>query len=95
MLETLQIPLVETIAEALETMAFVAPMPADEPRFPEGALLIRIGFRGPLTGHLELIAPESLGQCIAANILGCDPSDELARTRPATPSKNSSTSPAA
>ena len=68
--------LVETLAETLESMAFVSLMPAEPPyNIPADAVRIRIGFRGPSRGVVEMIAPRDLGRLLVANI-SCDEAPE-------------------
>jgi hypothetical protein len=72
----------QSLADSAETMAFVSLMPPDGPcALPLDLLRVSISFTGPLTGSLELIAPAAFGALLAANMLGCDPSDPDAVTR--------------
>jgi len=71
----------ESLAEALETMAFVALMPAAEPTEPADGCVVSIEFARPERGVLELVAPRALGTLLAANVLGTDPSDPEAVAR--------------
>lgn len=74
--------LVETLMEALETMAFVPLMPAEgETPTPAEARRVHIDFARPEPGSLELIAPAGLGRLLAANILGTGPDDPEAASR--------------
>jgi Chemotaxis phosphatase CheX len=67
--------LAETLTEALETMAFVSPMP------PAGLLpaaplcRVRVGFTGQWWGWVEIVTPLKFGAVLVGNQLGCDPSD--------------------
>ncbi len=81
MLETESQLLVETLAEALETTAFVALMPG-EPGAPAPAELriVSIEFTRSDKAALELAAPRAFGQMLSANILGVEPDDEAAIT---------------
>jgi hypothetical protein len=81
MLETEQQILVETLADSLETMAFVALMPAEVPTEPPAELrIIAIHFVHGEPAQLELAAPRAFGQMLSSNILGVEPDDEAART---------------
>lgn len=72
----------QALAESAETMAFLSLLPAEQPfAMPDQMLCVRIGFAGPTPGTLELAAPESFGALLAANMLGCDPSDADASAR--------------
>lgn len=68
----------ESLTTALETSAYVSPVPlseAEEAEVPPRPLVASIAFRGPANGTLEIVAGNRFGSMIAANILGCDPSD--------------------
>ena len=69
--------LVESLASALETTAFVSVMPPDEPVMaaPEDALLICAEFSGARCGRIELIAPQSLGRLLVENTVGVESED--------------------
>jgi len=75
-----QVPLiVETLCEALETMAFISVMPAEPPDTPPAELRrVSIQFTKPEPGSIELLAPAAFGQMLAANLLGTDPADPIA-----------------
>ena len=68
---------VECLAEALQTMAFVAVEPP--PDAPEGLVpagpadVYTIRFTGPAAGAFQLAAPRAFGQLLAANIMALDP----------------------
>jgi hypothetical protein len=65
--------LLEAIAEALQTMAFVTIEPLTEP-VPAGERLCIIQtFSGPVRGQFQLDAPRALGALIAANLLASEP----------------------
>lgn len=70
----IQSPLiVEALLEAMETMAFITPLPAEPASPPPAeAKLLRIEFWRPEPGAIELVAPAALGRMIAANLLGAD-----------------------
>lgn len=75
-LETIKFNLLETLGEALETMAFVSLTPMDEPgACPPGALLVSVRFSGPIRGAVELVASGAFGVMLAGNILGTTPDD--------------------
>lgn len=76
MTETRNSFLVETLLEALETMAFVTLLPSENPQTPPPSLqLVVIGFTRPEPGELRLVAPLALGRLLCANILGVEPDD--------------------
>ncbi len=82
MSESLQMMATEAVAEALETMAFVAPMPAEPDALPTApAIVARIEFSGPMRGVLELAGPQQLGNMLAANVLGIDSADAEAQAK--------------
>lgn len=79
MLETLDSILVETLAEALETMAFIALSPTEDPNScPAEAVKLSIAFTRPDPGSIELVAPLSLGRMLSSNVLGLEPDDPAA-----------------
>ncbi len=67
----------EKLAEAMETMAFVSALPPDDAQVaaPTSAVLLQMKFTGPVSGVVEMVAADQLGQTIAENILPPDPSD--------------------
>ena len=74
MIETLNQFALEALADSFETMAFMSPMPAEEPHEPPmDAVLVSIFFAGSSSGIVELVAPRNLGKLAATNILGADP----------------------
>lgn len=80
MLEAEQSILVETLAESLETMAFVALMPSEVPEEPPADLrVVSVTFVHNAQAHLELAAPRAFGQLLSSNILGIEFDDEDAR----------------
>ena len=85
MLETSYPLVVEALTEALETMAFVSLMPleaAEAPPPAEPVVLVSIAFTGaPASGTIELMAGESFGAMLAANLLGTGPDDPDAAAR--------------
>jgi hypothetical protein len=77
-----------SFGEALETMAFITPLPPDDPAAavpPAGSTLVltRIEYRGVQCGALELLCPRRLGAMLAANLMGCEPDDPEADGRAA------------
>lgn len=76
-----QVPLiVETLLEAMETMAFVSLLPAEDGAPPPSeARLVRVAFDHPRQGSIELVAPRALGHLLAANQLGLTPDDPIAQ----------------
>ncbi len=79
MLETNTSSAMEALVEAMEQMAFMAPMPADETLLPSPqAYLIRMPFTGPVSGTVEIVAPQEVGTGLAANILATTPDDPQA-----------------
>ena len=65
--------LLEALAEALQTMAFISPepLPADSPA-PAGTVCISIRWSGPSTGQLQLATPHVFGELLAVNILALE-----------------------
>ncbi len=84
MLETLSDSVANSLVDALEQMAFISALPPESPlAVPTQALLIRIGFRGPVCGRIDLLADEAVGVLIACNVLGPDCIDAPFRARDA------------
>lgn len=73
--------LVEGLAYALETLAFVCLAPAEMPELPQQPVRCTMVCKGSLAMRLNMIAPLSLGHVIAANMLGTDPGDPEAVNR--------------
>jgi len=73
--------ILEALAEALQTMAFISPEPVEGPApAPETADLFTIRFAGDATGELQLAAPRAFGEALAINILALEPnSPEIAQ----------------
>ncbi|HEV7299996.1 MAG TPA: hypothetical protein VGN72_11575 [Tepidisphaeraceae bacterium] len=68
----------EMIVEAMESMTFVSPFPADGvPTFSAGEqplMRCTIGFGGSdAEGGVTMVLPLALAKVFAANLLGCDP----------------------
>ena len=90
MIEITADALAQSVAQALETMAFISPFPPDDPASaaPTGpGLLTRVSFVpvagviGGAAGSLELICDARLGVVLASNLLGIAPADPEARER--------------
>lgn len=65
--------LAASLGEILEEAAFIFTEPLDAPPPFEGqALEARIGYQGPHTGELRLVADAGLAATLAANLLGED-----------------------
>lgn len=63
--------LAETLAGTLEEAAFVFVEPQETPpAFPAKVLEARIGYAGPSSGELTLVADATLAATLAANLLG-------------------------
>lgn len=79
--EPTPVPVLEVFCQVLESLAFMFADPADRQDLPaagEPLLEASIGFRGPWSGSLTLLAPQSLAGELAANVLGVDADDESA-----------------
>ena len=74
--------LFETLAQSLETMAFVMadpmPAPADAP---VDGVVVSMAFKGPRSGTVEIIAGREFAMMLAANVLGIDPSEADAQEK--------------
>ncbi len=74
--------LFETLAQSLETMAFVIadplPSPADAPG---DAQVVSLTFEGPRSGTINIVASREFAMMLAANVLGIDPSDPDAQEK--------------
>ena len=74
MLEISQTTLEQALSHALETMAFITPLPPEDQSAPAGPMVLtRIEYRGPASGALELVCPLALGAILVNNLLGCEP----------------------
>jgi chemotaxis protein CheY-P-specific phosphatase CheC len=74
--------LIESLTEALETTAFMMPLPPeDELPTPTQGVLVRIDFNGPVNGTIELWAGMEFAQMMAANIMGLEPDDPEAQSK--------------
>ena len=82
MLEISDNILVESITEALETMAFMMVMPPEEELpVPEQSIRVDMNFTGPVRGKVELMAGLDFTWNMAANVMGLDPDDEEAKSK--------------
>jgi hypothetical protein len=80
MFETHTSSIVESLVQAMETMAFTTPTPADPSAQPSAdSLLLSMPFTGPLSGTVEMVASEKVGIDLAANILATAPQDPAAK----------------
>jgi len=79
MIETKNI-LLEAVSQALETMAFLDVLPADEDNdeilIGRHLLLSEISFSGPKNGNLQLLTGTDFGKFLAENIAAIDQADE-------------------
>jgi hypothetical protein len=76
MREVLRQQLGQSVADALETLAFVACAPLDgTPDLPDRAIVCRISFTGPHAGTVEAAMPLALAADIAATLTGGPPAD--------------------
>ncbi len=66
------------LVEALETMAFISPLPLEAggevPPAPAGVRIVEMEFACPAYGAVRLMAGEGFGAALAANLLGAEPS---------------------
>ncbi len=71
---------VEQLTEALETMAFISPLPApaDAPA-PLHPRLIEMEFACPKYGTVRLLVGEDFGTLLASNVLGVEPASPEAQ----------------
>ncbi|MCC6239418.1 MAG: hypothetical protein IT448_03865 [Phycisphaerales bacterium] len=68
--------LVQSLAEALETMAFISITPLEQaPAQLESALKASIRFTGPMSRSIELLASEDFGRYVQGNLLGESPGE--------------------
>jgi hypothetical protein len=65
--------LVESLASALETMAFVSLMPPEDAEVPPPpeALRLSVEFRGERMGRLDVVTTQNLGRLLVDNTLAC------------------------
>jgi len=73
MSETAADVLLECLAEALQTFAFIAVEPAEGPMpAPAAAELYTLRYAGRRAGEFQLAAPREFGRLMAANLLGLE-----------------------
>lgn len=69
----------DSLVQAMETMAFTTPALADPSLFPSpDSLHVSMPFTGPICGTVEIVASEKVGISLAANILATTPDDPAA-----------------
>ena len=65
---------IDSLVEALETMAFISSMPGERSAAaPEHPRLVGVDFTAPRRGTIRLMADQSFGATLAANLIGVDP----------------------
>ena len=65
--------LVESLNQALETMAFLTLLPCNEqPSPPMHSFLVQMDFKGPASGKFQILVGEKLCKKIAENIIGVE-----------------------
>ena len=70
----------ESLVQAMETMAFTTPTLADPSLYPSpDSFLVSMPFTGPICGSVEMVASEKVGIGLAANILATTPEDPAAQ----------------
>lgn len=68
--------LMETAVGALETMAFFCCEPATvDALSPEDAISVEMDFKGPRSGHVQIVTSRFFGQRLASNALCCGVTD--------------------
>jgi hypothetical protein len=66
--------LLEALADALQTMAFICPEPLTEDVLaPATADFLTLRWSGPAAGELQLATSRAFGELLAANILALEP----------------------
>jgi hypothetical protein len=64
----------ESLADSLETMAFLSPNPIEHPQCPPtDAIMISMRIEGETSGIIEMVASRNLGKLAICNMLGEDP----------------------
>jgi len=82
MLETNGNILVESLTEALDTMAFMSVMPPEEELpTPSRSIRVTMDFAGSVKGAVRLMAPVEGVHMIAASIMGIDFEDDEAQDK--------------
>lgn len=77
MLDTKHDSLLQTMVDALDTMAFIASEPTDPASVecPELPVRVVMSYSGSGTGTIELVAGAGFARYMAANIIGTTPDD--------------------
>ena len=71
MFKVSNLPIAETFAQVLETMAFIVATPVEAPKkAPPDPMLVRIGYTNPAPGFFEMVASPEFAALLAANIRG-------------------------
>ena len=74
--------LAESFAQTIETMAFMMALPPEDNMCaPQESIMVSMDFTGPINGHVELVAGVNLIVNAAANIMGLDEDDPLAKEK--------------
>ena len=74
--------LADSFAQTIETMAFMMALPPEDVlESPKEAVLVHMDFNGPISGHIELAAGIDIVISAAANIMGLEADDPLAREK--------------
>jgi chemotaxis protein CheY-P-specific phosphatase CheC len=74
--------LIESLTEAMETTAFMIPMPPEEQLpGPSQGVLVSIDFNGPVNGTIELYVGSEFARMMAANVIGLEPDDHEAQNK--------------
>ena len=74
--------LAESFSQTIETMAFMMALPPDEDLpVPDESVHVQMSFKGPISGKIELAAGMDVLISAAANIMGLEPDDPLAREK--------------
>lgn len=73
--DTESIGVLEQLVEAMETMAFISPIPfTGDAAAPPDTVLVEMEFACPEYGAVRLMAGEGFATMLASNLLGVDPS---------------------
>lgn len=79
MIETTNI-ITDALTEALETMAFMESLPMEEEQtVSENLILTQIGFAGPKSGTIQILAGHEFAEILAENIAALDEVTEIER----------------
>ena len=74
--------LAESFSQTIETMAFMMALPPEEELpVPDESVKVQMSFTGPTSGKIELAAGTEVLINAAANIMGLEPDDPLAREK--------------